>query len=285
VSPDGLIKSGARGIVRIAAVGDRLAVHLWEYPRLHYANSKGAWWYEIKSGRWSRILENEFLEPLYWDGARLWLKQGQRLIRLDPSTGQQRTYDERDEPALKTAGIAAMAISGNEAWFCGHGTWDKEQKDMLHGGVFMLHLLTNRWRFYTTADGLGNGYCADLGIDADHVWVSHWDHEKGLSRFVRSQYHWEPIRKAANQSLIGGPLLALDGERVWIGQQRGVVRYDAKTQDAVTHMEADGLPGYITSDLVVDLDAVWAGMYAYGAQNFHGVRSSGLVRFKRAATQ
>lgn len=278
-------ESGARGMPRVVSAGGRLAVQLWEYPQPHHANPKGAWWYEIATGRWARIGDDDFLEPLYWDGAQLWLRRGHRLIRLDPSTGKQRVYDEKDTPILKALRINALQVSGYEAWICGSGVWDDASKRLEGGGVLKLHLLTDRWHFYTVADGLGDPFCSDIHVDVDQVWVSHWERGTGLSRFGRAQYRWEAVPRAVNQTIIGGPKLAVDGERVWIGQQNGIAWFDTQTRNAFLISEDLGLPGYITGGLVVDRDAVWAGMYAYGGQNFQGVRAAGLVLLKRAASK
>ena len=86
------------------------------------------------------------------------------------------------------------------------------------------------------------------------------------------------LRRSANGVDLGGVVLAGEPVALWIGQQGALVRLDRATRQAKVLRETDGLPGYIVSGIATSADAVWASVYAYGADD---VRSARLVRVPR----
>jgi hypothetical protein len=101
-----------------------------------------------------------------------------------------------------------------------------------------------------------------------------------VSHFVETVQHeaftvYKPIRDLSSNPI--PDLDAFEGT-VWIGQQRGLVRFDRTTHMATLYTEKDGLPGYIVSGIGVEEDAVWVSAYANSKE---GVRSSGIVRIPR----
>jgi hypothetical protein len=279
-------ETGAEGVPSVVAAGRRLAVKLWHYPSPGHADSKGAWWYDISSGAWERIGNNDFLEPLQWDGHRLWSRIGDRIYQYDPATRDNRELSDKQQPVPRHIGVNDVVVSGYEAWVCTYGKHNPKTRRFDGGGIQMLHLQSGMWRYYTASgSGPAHDYCAAIVADVDSIWVAHWDNDKGLSRYDRKGYRWEHLPVARNRTAIGGVRLALDRDRLWIGQQNGITWLDLASRNAYSFKESMGLPGYITSGFALAPGAVWAGMHALGGKNFHGVRSSGLVRLPRPAPQ
>jgi len=273
-------KTGAEGVPSVVAAGKRLAVQLWHFEKKGHATSKGAWWYDIQSGSWERIGQNDSLEPLHWDGSQLWSRVGDRIYRYNPAVRNNREYSDKQSHDI---GVKDLVVSGYEVWVCTYGKHNPKTRQFEGGGIRMLHQLSGLWRYYSVSgSGPAHNYCAAIVASPDSIWVAHWDNRKGLSRYDRKGYRWEHLPVAHNRTAIGGVRLALDRDRLWIGQQNGITWLDLASRDAFQYKESMGLPGYITSGFALGPGAVWAGMYAYGGKSPLGVRSSGLVRLERS---
>jgi hypothetical protein len=226
---------------------------------------------EIPSGAWDLWGDR--------DGRSVWLGLDRGAEWRDLVSGHSRRFTRRAGQLLHDS-VHAVRRHGSLVAFAMMGEWVEARKDFEGGGVTLWDRERDRFRSYGAGDGLARGYSCDVFVDDDEVWVAHWDEERGLSRLDRRGGRWEKVTKSANGVDVGGVVLAGEPGRLWIGQQGALVRLDRHTRTADVLREADGLPGYIVSAIVVADDAVWSSVYAYGSPE---VRAAGVVRFAREA--
>jgi hypothetical protein len=232
---------------------------------------------EIASRTWTPMKDVGGVWDLWGDGSTLWVGTGDGAEARDLETGALRRFT-RASGELVHDTVHAVRRHGETVAFAGLGDWVKDTKDFAGGGVTLWDRRNNQFRSYAVTDGLARGYSCDVFLDDDEVFVAHWDEERGLSRIDRRTGRVEVLRRSANGIDLGGVVLAGERETLWIGQQGALVRLDRASRQATALRERDGLPGYIVSGIAIGEDAVWASLYAYGQD---GIRSAGLVRFKR----
>lgn len=260
----------------IAVAGTRVVADTHVYTGPHSVASRGVHVLDPRVRSWGRLMEG-FVWDLHWNGERLWIGTGNGVQVWDLDRGRIEHHTPENSGLLHDD-VHAVAVSGHDVWFAVLGDHVREINDFKGGGVSRLDQHTGRWRSWSVKDGLARAYTCDLAVGESEVWVAHWDEEVGLSRFDRRTETWTKVRQSANGIELGGVRLALDGKTLWIGQQRGLVRFEADTGQATLYTEKDGLPGYIVSGINVQGDAVWAASYASGA---NGVRRAGIVRIPK----
>ncbi|MFC1849006.1 protein kinase [candidate division CSSED10-310 bacterium] len=224
-------------------------------------------WHELGGRGWD----------LFWDGSNLWVgtSHGVELRNLD--RGELVLYNQENS-GLRHDNVHAVKVHGDTVWCAMLGDYVKTTKDFTGGGVSVLDYATENWKSFTPRDGLARAYCCDLDVDRDEVWVVHWEEEKGISVFERATQKWRTILKSSNGIDLGGVHVVIDGHSIWIGQQRGLVKLNRNTLEAIHYKEKDGVPGYIVSGIAIGEHNVWSAAYSYGGK---GVRKAGLVRIKR----
>jgi len=166
----------------------------------------------------------------------------------------------------------------NRLWLTYTHIYDKNRTRQ-DGGVVALHPINKRGRQFTTRHGLAHGYVYDITASKnDSVWVTHWEEERGISYLNNGNNRWRVIKKSKNGIELGGVRIAAVDQFILIGQQRALVIYDRDTKLAYSINEADGLPGYIVSDILVDGNDIWVTAYGYARG---GSDRGGLVHIKR----
>jgi hypothetical protein len=278
-------ESGAQGVVAVSATGRHVGVGFWAYPQPGHAQPKGAYWYRPWTGGWQRIVRGDFLAPMHWDGTNLWLGSSRELLQVRPDDGYLKRLDVEENPYLADGEVRRMTAWNGEVWLASRSKLDREEKVWRGGGVSWRRGPFDRWRHYTTEDGLAHDYCAAIAVDGSEAWVAHWEEERGLSRYDRASRRWEKIPASAEGLDVGGVELAIDHGILWIGQQGGLVKLDRRTLAATRYTEQDGLPGYIVSGISVGEKDVWVSVYAYGGEGHNGVRSAGVWVWRRVLTQ
>jgi ligand-binding sensor domain-containing protein len=214
---------------------------------------------------------------LHWDGERLWLGTGNGAEIRDLDGGLLDRYTP-ESTGLLHGDVHAVRVSGETVWFAMLGDHIQETDDFEGGGVTRFNRRTGEWRSWSVGDGLVRSYSCDLAVGENEVWVAHWHEESGLSVLDRRTGKWMEVVRSDNGIELGGVHLALDGKTLWIGQQKGLVRYETDTRAATHYTEDEGFPGRIVGGIAVSGGAVWVGAYS---RDTDGVRSSGVARFAR----
>jgi len=261
----------------IAVLDDRIVVDTARATKPGYAEGTGVWAYYLASRTFRPANGVSGAGDLWGDGSTLWVGSNGGAEAHDLVGGTLRRFT-RAAGQLVHDSVSAVRRHGDTVAFAAAGDYVKETKDFTGGGLTLWNRRDGRFRHYTPREGLARGYCSDVFLDDDDVFVVHWDEERGLTRIDRRSGKVEAWPKSANGIELGGVVLAGDRGTLWVGQQGALVRLDRATRQATVLREADGMPGYIVSGIVVAEDAVWVSAYAYGQG---GVSSAGLVRFRR----
>ncbi len=258
-------------VSNIALMGGRLAVQLGSFGFPNSVMGLGTFLFDPNEKTWKLFQLGG--GELMWDGERLW----REIDAIDPVSKEIERFPV-GEGGLLDGSVSAVERHGDVVFFALRGHYIQEKEDFEGGGVSRLKLSTGEWRSYRRADGLARDYSAALSVEAEEVWVVHWEEEMGISRLDRLRDRWTSLRQSANHIELGGTNVESDDGTVFIGQQGGLVVLDENTLRAKAYRERDGLPGYIVSALALGRDFVWAGAYSYGNPR---IRSSGLVRLPR----
>jgi hypothetical protein len=266
---------GAR-LDEIAVVGRRVIVDSSTPTTPGNVRGTGVLSFDVASRAWTPMKDLGGASDLWGDGSTLWVASGGAASH-DLGTGAVRRFTRAAGELVHDA-VSSVRRHAETVAFAARGDYVQEPKDFTGGGVTLWDRRSNRFQSYTAADGLARGYSCDVFLDDAEIFVAHWDEKHGLSRIDRRTGRVEVVRRSANGIDLGGVVLAGERETLWIGQQGALVRLDRASRLATVLREQDGLPGYIVSGIAIGEDAVWASVYAYGQD---GVRSAGLVRFKR----
>lgn len=183
------------------------------------------------------------------------------LNLLELSTGRMRAFDKANSD-LQQTDFGTALLEGDRLWVSHYGGTNYKGEPY-GGGVTNLHVVTGKGKHYSVEDGLGDKYVGDLAVNRDSVWATHGQEKKGLSVLDRYSDKWTHIKKSNNNLDIGGVTIFLNGEYLWVGQQRGLLRLNTRTMNADRYTERDGLAGYIVSSLVKEGDRLWVASYAY----------------------
>ena len=265
----------AEMVYEVAADDKRVVVELlaWNEERKS-ASHKGVYFYDPQEGSWQFVAGSA--NDLDIQGNDLWLASYPGAIKIDMEDGIQWKYGKGELDLFNKSRMYAVDAIEKNVWLAVGGTHDRELRKFVGGGVAKYDYETDSWQQFTKEDGLIGEYTTGIAADKKEVWASHWNEEDGLSVFDLKSGQWRQLPKSANGFDIGGVRLALDKKHVWIGQQRGLVKLDRKTNEAVLYKEEHGLPGYIVSGVTVAKEGVWVAAYSYGGGG-NSVRSSGIV--------
>jgi ankyrin repeat protein len=227
------------------------------------------WRQVFDGGVWNLVCEEQALWcPLF---------SGQGLRWVDTGTGELIDYTAHGAGLLHPA-VASVTVTGDQVWCAMFGDYSEQAPDrFVGGGVSVLDRRLGTWTSYTIVDGLARAYCCDITADENEVWVAHWQEEAGLSVKQSHSSAFEAVTTSVEGIQLGGPVLQLDGEWLWIGQQGGLVRYNRQTRQATSFAQQHGLPGYIVSAVEVADRCVWVTAYSAGEEG-----KCGLVRFPRS---
>ena len=238
----------------ITKQGDRLFLKIYNWTAKNSLGGGGQYWFDV--------------EKNHYEKTRLTLHQVKAHGSFTPKNSDALSYSPSN--ILHYHGRVWLTYTGNHV----RGTGFKG------GGVVKLHPLTKRGRQYTTADGLAHSYCYDItSSENNSVWVTHWEEERGISFLNDGSGHWQVLKKSRNGIELGGVRIAAVDQFILIGQQRALVIYDKRSGLAYSLDEAEGLPGYIVSDIIVDKENIWVTAYGYGRG---GSDRGGLVKIARA---
>jgi len=119
-----------------------------------------------------------------------------------------------------------------------------------------------RWRRYTTSDGLGDDYAYAMACDRlGRIWVGHLNH--GVSVFNGQKWqNYEVVGGLSRPDTLSGPLgerifamlvCPTDGD-VWMASSAGLARYSEKKDDWTYYTRAEGLPSDQANAIAFDKD-------------------------------
>lgn len=252
-----------------------VAADLSHETRPGYSLSSGTYVLDPEKESWKKISGSAW--DLYRDGSLLWVGTDRGVEAHDLKTEEVFRFT-KENSGLRNNEVHAIQRAGDVVWFGSLGDYVQATKDFAGGGVSRLDLTTRKWSVFTRREGLARDYSCAIAADQKEVWVAHWDNEFGLSRYDSEAQKWDIVKLSKNGVPLGGVVLAMEPDYLWIGQQSGLIRLHRVSGHAVRFTELDGLPGYIISGIVLTQDAVWATVYAYGQSN---IRSSGVIRISR----
>lgn len=165
----------------------------------------------------------------------------------------------------------------SNVWIASQGKYSNETKSFHGGGISCLDRSTGKGTVYRKESGLVDGYCYNIATDGRQMWVSHWQETLGLSCFNLMEQRWAEVRQSDNGIPLGGQRLAFTGDKLWIGQQHGLVKFDRKSGQATLYTDRQGLPGNIVAGITAGKQAIWVSAYSYGSNA--AVDSAGIARF------
>lgn len=123
---------------------------------------------------------------------------------------------------ITTCSIRAIDIDNNLVWFATEGD-----------GVLVYNKKNDKWKSYTTKDGLPSNDITALAIDKDYIWIG--TYENGAAKFDKKEKKWtafdvlSPIYAARKRRGYGQELrkfiisaIAVDDEYVWFGLDGGM---------------------------------------------------------------
>jgi hypothetical protein len=181
-----------------------------------------------------------------------------------PFSFQQITPKE----GLSSEMVYAIAVQGDQIWF---GTY---------GGGAMLHDRVKKiWKAYTTKgepmekvdDGdtikwknlLSYNHVSVILTDNDRIWFGTYFYGfggGGISYYQPEKSPpWKPFNtnKGRAKKIVS---MALDGESVWVGSEKGVSLLDKKTEQwKGFYSTQNGLSGNFVNAILVEPDFVWMG--------------------------
>jgi hypothetical protein len=188
--------------------------------------------------------------------------EADRLKR--PLSFQHMTQKE----GLSSNMVFAIAIQGEEIWF---GTYE--------GGATLFEKSKKIYKYYTTKgepmdkvdDGnsinwknlLPYNHVSVIVLDVDRVWFGTYFYGfggGGISYYQPEKSPpWKPFNtnKGRAKKIVS---MALDGESVWVGSEKGVSLLDKKTEQwKGFYSTQNGLSGNFVNAILVEPDFVWMG--------------------------
>jgi len=178
--------------------------------------------------------------------------------------------------------VYAVAVKGEEVWFGTYG-----------GGTSLYHKSKKIWKAYTTKgepqdkadDGnsiqwknlLAYNHVSVILPDVDRIWfgtyfygfggggISYYDPQK-KPPWKRFNTHNGVAKKVVS--------MAVDGDQLWIGSEKGLSLLDKKSEQWRTFYSTQhGLSGNFVNTLLIDSDALWAGTNG-GITRFHRIQKT-----------
>lgn len=206
------------------------------------------------------------------------LLEGQGIPQPKPLHFQH--YTQKD--GLSSDMINCLAVRGEEVWFGTYG-----------GGATLFHKTKNLWKAFTTKgdpldkedDGnsihwknlLPYNHVSVIVPDRDRIWFGTYFYGfggGGISYYAPSRNApWKRFNTNGGRAkkVVS---MAVDGESVWVGSEKGLSVLDKKTEGwrAFYSME-NGLPGNFVNSILVTPDALWIATNA-GVSRLHKDRKT-----------
>jgi len=169
---------------------------------------------------------------------------------------------------LSSEMVYAIVVQGDEIWF---GTYA--------GGATYFDRSKKIWRAYTTKgepvakvdDGdsikwknlLDYNHVSVIVPDGDRIWFATYFYGFGGGGISSYRPHRKPPWKSFNtnngvaKKVVS---MAVDGESLWVGSEKGLSLLDKKTEQWKNFYSAqDGLSGNFVNAILIQPDTVWAG--------------------------
>jgi Two component regulator propeller len=181
-----------------------------------------------------------------------------------PLSFQQVTPKE----GLSSEMVYVIAVQGEEIWFGTYG-----------GGATLYDRAKDVWKAYTTKgepmqqvdDGesikwknhLSYNHVSAIVPDGDRIWFGTYFYGFGGGGISYYQPQRNPSWKAFNTNNSRAKKvvsMAIDGESVWVGSEKGLSQLDRKTEGwKVFFSTQNGLSGNFVNTILVQGDAIWMG--------------------------
>jgi len=181
-----------------------------------------------------------------------------------PLTFQQFTPRE----GLSSEMVYAIAIQGDEIWFGTYG-----------GGATFYDRVKKIWKAYTTKgdpmEKVDNGesikwknllsynHVSVIVPDADRIWFGTYFYGFGGGGISYFQPHknppWKPFstNNGRTKKVVS---MAVDGESVWVGSEKGLSHLDKKTEGwKAFYSTQNGLSGNFVNAILIQSDSIWMG--------------------------
>ncbi|MBM3241032.1 hypothetical protein FJZ31_32515 [Candidatus Poribacteria bacterium] len=210
-----------------------------KYPRT--ADDPNAWIsYTSGTDIQAMAVSKEFAQTLISDEVwcmsatkdAVWVGTRRGVSRYDTSKDLWKTFTEED--GLASNEVSSIAIDGDKVWFGG----DK--------GVTLYSEATHDWIHFTTEDGLPSNRITciavpssgGVGVGGEDVWFGTFD--AGVARYSKTNKTWKTLAKEDGLTHNGILSIAVDGDNVWIGTQRGLSRYNKHTDTWTVYTQHHG---------------------------------------------
>lgn len=215
----------------------------------------------------NRLISNQ-ARNVAIDGFNIWFATDKGVSRYDRVEKKWTLYTT--EHGLVANDVRAVAIDGNHVWF---GT---------NNGISVYNFKDDTWKTYKKQDGLVDNSIFCITIDGKYVWIGT---AGGLSRYDKEINSWATHEESSGGRrrfalmfafgevipIRGNPpvtAIAVDGNYVWIGTYRGVLRYDKDKDSWSKFTRSDGLVSEEITAIAVDTDSVWFGTKESGVSRY-----------------
>jgi ligand-binding sensor domain-containing protein len=195
-----------------------------------------------------------------------------------PLSFQQITHKD----GLSSEMVYAIAVQGEEVWFGTYG-----------GGATLYDRSKKIYKAYTTKgepmdkvdDGksinwknlLPYNHVSVIVPDVDRVWFGTYFYGFGGGGISYYDPQRNPPWKRFNtndgraKKVVS---MAVDGERVWVGSEKGLSQLDKKTEGwRIFYSTQDGLSGNFVNSILIQSDFIWMGTSG-GISRFHKAKKS-----------
>ena len=183
---------------------------------------------------------------------------------------------------LSSEMVYAIAVQGDEVWFGTYG-----------GGATLYDRAKKTWKAYTTKgepmaktdDGdsikwknlLPYNHVSVIVPDADRLWFGTYFYGFGGGGISYYEPHknppWKPF-STNNDRAKKVVSMAVDGESLWVGSEKGLSLLDKKTEAwKIFFSTQNGLSGNFVNAILVQGDSIWAGTNG-GVSRFHKVKKT-----------
>ena len=278
-------KEGALPSANVLAIGEDVGA-VW------LATPKAVSRFNPSTERWKTYMHEDGLTSgrlscIDVVGNYVWIGSGQGISRFDKSNSRW-DYFRAAKSGLANDEITAILVDGKHIWV---GT---------KRGLNRYDNTTGEWTVFSTRLGLSDNQITDLAADPQYVWVGT---EKGLSRYSKAQERWEDISQLGETPILSvtgvgeqvcvsttqgiyqyvesewgkvetnltqiSDTISVDGEHLWMGGWRHLMRYDFASGQIrqFTEEDAQGLSRVRVRDIKPSSRYVWVatdgGIYRY----------------------
>ena len=154
----------------------------------------------------------------------VWFGTDKGICRYDR---EEKTWEsltgKNPQPPGRLTDISVIAADENDIWF---GT---------SKGVMTYNIESGTFVTYTQSDGLASDVITCIALNGDEIWFGSAD--AGATRLDKITGDWRVF--STDDGLLHNRVeaIAFDGDQLWFGTERGLCRYDQKTETWTSYAE------------------------------------------------